>query len=245
MMREEGYNSLSDLIDAVLCKSNPELNQRVLLALTTNETSFYRDLAPFELLRQKILPRLIAAREQSKSLTVWSAACSTGQEPYSLVMLIRESFPELANWRVSILASDLNPQVVERGRQGIYSSLEVNRGLPAPLLVKYFTQNGDLFTIKPEIRSMVNFFEQNLISSWNVPQIDLLFMRNVLIYFDTETKRQLFERIRGVLAPDGCVFLGTAESPYRLVEGFVKEEGAANIYRLDPTIKPGVTEVSR
>jgi chemotaxis protein methyltransferase CheR len=234
LMRDEGYNSLSDMIDAVLRRSNPALNQRVLLALTTNETSFFRDIGPFELLRSKLLPPMLAARSQSRALTAWSAACSTGQEPYSIAMMLCDSFPEVESWRLSILASDLNPQVVERGRQGVYSVLEVNRGLPEKLKEKYFTKHGELFTISERLRSMVRFFEQNLISNWSVPQVDLLFMRNVLIYFDTETKRALFERIRGVLAPDGYLFLGTAESPYRIVEGFLKVEGAGNIYRLDP-----------
>ncbi|MFO0416492.1 MAG: CheR family methyltransferase [Pseudomonadota bacterium] len=232
LMREEGFNTLSDMIDTVLRRSNPALNQKVLLALTTNETSFFRDLAPFELLRTKLLPPILAARAQSRSLTVWSAACSTGQEPYSIAIMLRDSFPELESWKVSILASDLNPQVVEKGRRGVYSSIEVNRGLPAELLVKYFTQKGDLFSISDQVRSMVTFFEQNLISNWSVPQVDLLFMRNVLIYFDTETKKALFEKIKEVLAPDGYLFLGTAESPYRIVEGFARVEGAGNIYKL-------------
>ena len=231
LMRQEGFSTLSDLIDVVLKKTNPTLNQKVLLALTTNETSFFRDLAPFELLKTKLLPDLLAKRAATKSITAWCAACSTGQEPYSLAMLMRQSFPQLADWNVKILASDLNPNVVAKAKKGVYTALEVNRGLPAPMLVKFFSQHGDLFFINDDLKSCINFFEQNLITSWKIPQVDILFMRNVLIYFDTDTKKQLFEKIKGVLAPDGYLFLGTAESPYRIAEGFSKVEGGANIYR--------------
>jgi chemotaxis protein methyltransferase CheR len=232
LMREEGYSTLSDLIEMVLRKSNPTLNQKVLLALTTNETSFFRDLAPFELLKSKLIPDLLTKRATTKNLTVWCAACSTGQEPYSLAMLMRQSFPQLVDWTVKILASDLNPHVVARAKKGVYTSLEVNRGLPAPMLVKFFTQHGDLFFINDDVKAWIAFFEQNLIASWNIPRVDILFMRNVLIYFDTETKRRLFEKIKSVLAPDGYLFLGTAESPYRIVEGFSKVDGGMNIYSL-------------
>jgi chemotaxis protein methyltransferase CheR len=231
LMREEGFATLSDLIEVVLRKSNPNLNQKVLLALTTNETSFFRDLAPFELLRTKLLPDLLGKRVANKSITVWCAACSTGQEPYSLAMLMKHSFPQLADWNVKILATDLNPNVVAKARKGVYTALEVNRGLPAPMLVKFFTQHGDLFFINDDLKSWISFSEHNLIAPWSIPQVDVLFMRNVLIYFDTETKKQLFEKIKGVLAPDGYLFLGTAESPYRIVDGFSKVEGGANIYQ--------------
>lgn len=231
LMREEGFPSLGDLIQAVLQKSNPLLNKKVLLALTTNETSFFRDLAPFELLKTSIVPELIKSRAQTKALTIWSAACSTGQEPYSLAITLKDNFPELDTWKVKILASDLNPDVVARARQGTYSALEVNRGLPIQLLIKHFTQRGEEFHINDAIKGWISFFEQNLIAPWPATQVDVLFMRNVLIYFDTETKRQLFEKVKTILAPDGYLFLGTAETPYRIVEGFEKVTGAANVYR--------------
>lgn len=237
LMREEGFMTLSELIDAVLQRSNPLLNKKVLLALTTNETSFFRDLAPFELLRTTLIPELIKARQGTKSLAVWSAACSTGQEPYSLAILLKEHFPELASWKVSIRASDLNPSVVDKAREGVYTSLEVNRGLPVQLLLKYFSQSGDNFSVNSELKAMLSFFEQNLISPWPPGQVDILFMRNVLIYFDTDTKRQLFEKVKTVLAPDGYLFLGTAETPYRISEGFSKVAGAANVYRREELAK--------
>jgi chemotaxis protein methyltransferase CheR len=222
------------MIDEVLRRSNPPLNQKVLLALTTNETSFFRDLSAFEFFKATVMPELIKNREQTKGLTIWSAACSTGQEPYSLALSIKEHFPQLENWKVQILASDLNPRIVRKAEQGTYTSLEVNRGLPIQLLVKYFTQSGDTYHISPEIKKRVSFFEQNLIAPWPTTPVDILFMRNVLIYFDTETKRQIFEKIKTVLAPDGYLFLGVAETPYRIVEGFTKVTGSTNVYRKEP-----------
>jgi chemotaxis protein methyltransferase CheR len=203
----------------------------VLLALTTNETSFFRDLSAFEFFKSTAMVEIIKNRAQARSLTIWSAACSTGQEPYSLALSLKESFPQLEDWKVQILASDLNPRIVRKAEQGTYTSLEVNRGLPIQLLVKYFTQSGDNYHLSPEIKKRVTFFEQNLISPWPTTPVDILFMRNVLIYFDTETKRQIFEKIKTVLAPDGYLFLGVAETPYRIVEGFKKVAGSTNVYQ--------------
>ena len=228
---EEGFGDLSEMIDVVLRRSNAPLNQKVLLALTTNETSFFRDLSAFEFFKSTAMVEIIKNRAQPKSLTIWSAACSTGQEPYSLALSLKENFPQLEDWKVQILASDLNPRIVRKAEQGTYTSLEVNRGLPIQLLVKYFTQSGDNYHLSPEIKERVTFFEQNLISPWPTTPVDMLFMRNVLIYFDTETKRQIFEKIKTVLAPDGYLFLGVAETPYRIVEGFKKVAGSTNVYQ--------------
>jgi chemotaxis protein methyltransferase CheR len=229
--REEGFTSLSEMIDAVLTRSNLCLTKKVLLALTTNETSFFRDVAAFELFKTTAMVDLIRKRAHTKALTIWSAACSTGQEPYSIALSIKENFPELENWNVRILASDLNSKILKNAEEGSYTSLEVNRGLPIQLLVKHFSQNGDRYQLSADIRKRVSFFEQNLIASWPTTPVDILFMRNVLIYFDTETKRQIFEKIKTALVPDGYLFLGVAETPYRIVEGFTKVTGSTNIYR--------------
>jgi chemotaxis protein methyltransferase CheR len=231
LAHEEGFANLSEMIDVVLRRSNLPLNQKVLLALTTNETSFFRDLSAFEFFKTTAVVDLITSRAQTKSLTIWSAACSTGQEPYSIALSLKENFPQLEDWNVRILASDLNPKIVHKARQGTYTSLEVNRGLPIQLLVNYFTQSGDNYHIAPDIKKRVSFFEQNLIAPWPTTPVDILFMRNVLIYFDTETKRQIFEKIKTVLAPDGYLFLGVAETPYRIIEGFKKVTGSTNVYR--------------
>lgn len=231
LAHDEGFGSLGEMIDLVLRRSNPSLNQKVLLALTTNETSFFRDLSAFEFLKTSVLPDMIQNRISTKSLTIWSAACSTGQEPYSIAMSMAENFPELNQWNVRVMASDLNPKIVKKAAQGMYTSLEVNRGLPIQLLVKYFTQDSDTYHLRPEIKDKVSFFEQNLIGTWPTTPVDILFMRNVLIYFDTETKRQIFEKVKTVLAPDGYLFLGVAETPYRITEGFKKVTGSTNVYK--------------
>jgi chemotaxis protein methyltransferase CheR len=232
LAREEGFQSLSDLVDAVLTTHNPQLKAKVLLALTTNETSFFRDLAPFEALKKTIIPELLERRAATKSLTVWSAACSAGQEPYSLAMMLFDTFPALTQWRVMIQASDLNPQVVAKATLGVYSSNEVNRGLPVQYLLKYFEQNGSNFVIKESLRKAITFFPLNLLHQWPTTPIDVLFLRNVLIYFDVETKRQMFDKVYSVLAPDGYLFLGTAETPYRIHDGFTRQTvGTAVVYK--------------
>lgn len=239
LAHDEGFGSLGEMIDLVLRRSNPSLNQKVLLALTTNETSFFRDLSAYEFLKSTALPEIIKSRAATKSLTIWSAACSTGQEPYSIALSMAENFPEISQWNVRVLASDLNPKIVKKAVQGMYTSLEVNRGLPIQLLVKYFTQDGDTYHLRPEIKDKVSFFEQNLIGTWPTTPVDILFMRNVLIYFDTETKRQIFEKVKSVLAPDGYLFLGVAETPYRITEGFTKVTPTTNVYKKEalPEIK--------
>jgi chemotaxis protein methyltransferase CheR len=232
LAREEGFESLSALVDAVLTRHHPELRKKVLLALTTNETSFFRDLAPFNALKTVIIPELMKLRASQKALSLWSAACSTGQEPYSLAMLLADSFPSLSTWKVCIHASDLNPIVVNRAQEGLYSSLEVNRGLPIQMLVKFFEQVGADYAVKPDIKKLVSFFPLNLLNAWPTVPIDILFLRNVLIYFDTETKKQMFEKVHQVLAPDGYLFLGTAETPYRIHEGFTRVSvGTATAYK--------------
>lgn len=232
LAREEGFQSLSDLVDAVLTTHNPDLKKKVLLALTTNETSFFRDLAPFDALKKTIIPELMQARAPTKTLTLWSAACSAGQEPYSLAMLLFDTFPVLAQWKVTIQASDLNPQVVTKAREGVYTSIEVNRGLPVQYLIKYFEQTGSQFLVKEQLRKAINFFPLNLLHQWPTTPVDVLFLRNVLIYFDVETKRQMFDKVYSVLAPDGYLFLGTAETPYRIHDGFTRVMvGSAVVYK--------------
>jgi chemotaxis protein methyltransferase CheR len=232
VMRDEGFNDLAALLSKVLQRSDPTLNQKVFMALTTNETSFFRDLAPFEFLKKEAIPELMKSRAATKKLTIWSAACSTGQEPYSLAILLQDTFPELASWKVSILASDLNPSVVSKASEGIYTSLEINRGLPIQLLLKYFSQKNETFLINTGVKQMVRFFDLNLLATWPKETVDVLFLRNVLIYFDVETKKAIFEKVKKVLAPDGYLFLGTAETPFRIAEGFVRVEGVNNVFRL-------------
>jgi chemotaxis protein methyltransferase CheR len=186
---------------------------KVIDALTTNETLFFRDFHPFETLRKVLVPELMQKRAAAKQLTIWCGACSTGQEPYSIAMLLREHFPMLKDWRVSILATDLSPRVLKQAQEGSFSQLEVNRGLSASYLVKYFTKEGDRWRIKDEIRKLITFKSMNLIQPWPVmTPFDLVFLRNVMIYFDVPTKKTILKRIRGCLLPHGYLFLGSAET---------------------------------
>lgn len=218
LAEQEGYPSLADFIGKLRSETIINgLHHKSIDALTTNETSFFRDFHPFEALRKEILPKLIAQRAGLRQLTIWSAACSTGQEPYSLAMLLQEHFPQLAGWKVAIIATDLSPTVLKTASEGHYSQFEVNRGLPASYLVKYFTKQGDRWLIKPELKQNIEFKAMNLVQPWPIlPPFDLVFIRNVMIYFDVDTKKTILKRIRNCLLPHGYLFLGTAETTVNL-----------------------------
>jgi chemotaxis protein methyltransferase CheR len=221
LVRELGLGSIGALVAKLRQPAAGPLAERVTEAMTTNETSFFRDVAPFQALRSTVLPAVIKARAAQRRLRIWCCASSSGQEPYSIAMTIADAFPELRAWDVQILATDLSPAMVERGRSGLYKALEVNRGLPAPLLVKYFTKLGVDYQLQPEIRSMVEFSELNLIGAWpTFPTFDIVFLRNVLIYFDVDTKRAIIGRVKRLLAPDGFLFLGAAETTMNIDAGF-------------------------
>ena len=207
--------------------------------MTTNETSFFRDLRPFEALRKDVLPPLLAARAERKSLVIWSAACSSGQEPYTIAILLREHFPQLRDWNVQIIASDLSRQMLDRAERGEYSQLEVNRGLPAALLIKYFQKSGLYWRIKPEIARLVRFVPINLIGPWPpLGVLDIVFLRNVMIYFSPEAKRQILPKIRRQLAADGTLILGGAETTLGIDDGWERfNHGKAATYRLVPNRK--------
>jgi len=222
LARQEGFPSLQQLIAGLQTSSSfASLHRKVVQAMTTNETSFFRDLRPFEVLRTHVLPELLAKAADPK-LNFWCAAASTGQEPYSLAMLLREAVPlQLSTWNVRVIASDLSSEVLARALQGRYTQFEVSRGLPPRLRVKYFEQDGNEWQIRPDIRRMVEFREMNLTESWGaLPPLDVIFMRNVLIYFDLDTKRSIFAKVRQVLKPGGFLFLGSSETTLNLDDGF-------------------------
>jgi len=213
LARESGLASIDDLVERVRADERGALCQEVVEAMTTNETSFFRDVHPFESLRKHVLPELIQARAATRTLRIWCGAASTGQEPYSIAMTIAEHFPELQSWTVQILGTDLNGAVLERARSGRYRQLEVNRGLPAPMLVRHFERHGADWQLKERIRRMVTFQQVNLLDRWPIfGEQDIVFLRNVLIYFDLPTKRTILGRLREVLPEDGALFLGGAET---------------------------------
>ena len=218
--RKAGAQSLSDLVGK-LKGANERLIVDVVEAMTTNESFFFRDKIPFEHFRDVIMPALLAARAKERRLRIWCAAASTGQEPYSLAMTLREMKSRIAGWRVEILATDLSTEVLEKAKAGVYSQFEVQRGLPIQMLVKNFTQIGETWQIAPEIRAMVQYRPLNLLADFaHLGAFDAVFCRNVLIYFDQATKVGVLNRIGRLLASDGYLILGAAETVVGLTEAF-------------------------
>lgn len=211
-------NSVPEFIN-LLRKTEPSnpLHSKVLDALTTNETYFYRDIAPFDALRETIIPKLIAERAAQRSLSFWSAASSTGQEAYSLAMMLRENFPQLADWSIQIIGTDLCSTVLVQARAGAYNEFEINRGLSPALIKKYFTQEGKVWSANAELRRMVDFRPMNLIEPWpRFPLFDVVLMRNVMIYFDVPTKQSILRNLLGTLQPKGSLLLGSSETTINL-----------------------------
>lgn len=234
LAREEGFADAAGLIDAVRReRGRGPLTAKVVEAMTTNETMFFRDSRPFDTLRDHVLPELIEARRAGRALTVWSLACSTGQEPYSLAMLLREHFPQLATWRCRIIAADLSTEVLAKAASGVYNQLEVNRGLPAPMLMRYFDRQGTNFRVKADIRGMVDFRPVNLAERLLLsPRPDVVFLRNVMIYFDVSTRLRILREVAAQMAPDGCLFLGAGETTLGLDVPFERvEAGRTTCFR--------------
>jgi chemotaxis protein methyltransferase CheR len=234
LARQHGLSSVAALVADMREPSAERLRVAVVEAMTTNETSWYRDVHPFAVFTQHVLPEVMASR-RDRRLNIWSAACSTGQEPYTIAMSVLDN-PALADWHVSVIASDLSEEVLAKARAGKYTQLETNRGLPAAALVKYFERSGLDWQIKPVVRNLVQFRQLNLGQPLpHMPQLDVVFLRNVLIYFDTEMKQQVLRRIRQALRPGGFLFLGAAETTLGLDESFTRVQyGPVMVYRNDP-----------
>ncbi|MGZ4814254.1 MAG: CheR family methyltransferase [Terriglobales bacterium] len=231
LVEQEGFDSIQQLLQALRSNSFDGLQKRVVNAMTNNETWFFRDLLPFQALQKVVIPALLSARASERRLRIWCAACSTGQEPYSITMLLREHFPELSNWDVHLLATDISTSVLERAQRGHYSQLEINRGLPAPMLTRYFTRVGLDWVISDELRRRIDYRSFNLAEPWReFPSCDVIFVRNILIYFDVETKKQIFARIRRSLRPDGYMFLGGAETTLNLDNNFERVQYEKTAY---------------
>jgi chemotaxis protein methyltransferase CheR len=225
LVQQLGAGSISNLVAQLQSQPNYLLQSQIVEALVTAETSFFRDHHPFDALRKSVIPELIKVRSSERSLKIWCAASSSGQEPYSLAMLIREHFPELATWQVSILATDISKDILTRAREGKFSQIEVNRGLPAALLVKHFQQEGTSWRLNENIRNMIEFREMNLAQSWPVlPRFDLILIRNVMIYFEVETKKRILGRISRLLRPDSFLLLGSAETTFSIDDSFRRVE---------------------
>ncbi len=220
LARKAGIATLGELVSK-LKANNERMIVDVVEAMTTNESFFYRDKVPFDHFKDVIMPSLLAARARERRIRIWCAAASTGQEPYSLAMCLKEMKDKVAGWRLDIIATDLSTEVLEKAKAGVYSQFEVQRGLPIQMLVKYFTQIGDTWQISPEIRAMVQYKPLNLLADFaHLGNFDVVFCRNVLIYFDQETKIGVLNRIARMLEGDGFLVLGAAETVVGLTEAF-------------------------
>ena len=217
LVYSEGVRDIDELAYRLRDDHSGPLHRKVLDAMTNNETWFFRDLYPFEALKGAILPQIISRGDGAKSLSIWSAACSSVQEIYSVAMLLRENFPSLLNWNLTLRGTDISEAILQRARTGLYSQLEVNRGLPAILLARYFQQVGREWQLKRNVLEMASFHSLNLSSPFpSVGQFDVVFLRNVLIYFSLGVRREILARIRRVLRPGGVLFLGAAETTLNL-----------------------------
>lgn len=213
LARSDGYADTTEMIGRARIAPTGPIGDRIVDAMTTNETSFFRDRTPFDALRDSVLPELIEARQSTRRLIIWCAASSSGQEPYSIAMMLRDRFPELDSWSVQILATDISPTMIAKASSATYSQLEVGRGLPAPYLVRYFDQDGTRWRLRSHVRDLVTFREYNLTGAWPpIPSADIIFLRNVLIYFDAESKRTILRHVEKMLPSDGALFLGAGES---------------------------------
>jgi chemotaxis protein methyltransferase CheR len=245
LARRVDLSGIAELVAKI--KSGAEaLTSEVVEAMTTNETFFFRDKIPFDHLRQTVLPELLQARASRRSLRIWCAASSTGQEPYSIAMCIKE-FAGLAGWRIEIAATDLSQGVLEKSKAGIFSQFEVQRGLPIQMLVKYFTQTGELWQLNADIRAMVQHRQLNLLQDFShLGTFDVIFCRNVLIYFDQDTKTNVFGRLAKALEPDGVLVLGAAESVVGISDAFKADSERRGLYcpNAARTARAGVTAMS-
>jgi chemotaxis protein methyltransferase CheR len=229
--RKHGMKSLDEVVTALRTRSETELLREVVEAMTTNESFFFRDIKPFDQFRNFVLPQLLKSRAAKRSIRIWSAACSSGQEPYTLAMILNEEKAKLAGWTVDIVATDLSTEILEKAQAGAYSQFEVQRGLPIQLLIKYFKQQGDRWQIDPALRAMVKFRCLNLLEDFTgLGAFDVVFCRNVLIYFDQPTKTAVLERIARMLPQDGFLYLGGAETVIGITEKFQPLADQRGIY---------------
>lgn len=228
--RAHNLDGLEALVDTVRRTKDPKLIEEITDAMTTNESFFFRDNTPFDILKKNVLP-ILEKKRTSRTLKIWCAAASSGQEPYSIAMILKEQMPKWENWNIDIYGTDISRKILEKAREGRYSQFEVQRGLPVQMMIKYFDQRGDGWYIGDEIRKMVRYEYMNLLDTFGVlPQFDIVFCRNVLIYFDPETKADTLAKIRKVMRDDGALFLGAAETVLGISKEFRPVKGQRGIY---------------
>jgi chemotaxis protein methyltransferase CheR len=232
--REAGTDTIAGLVQQLRREPGAGLRDQVVEAMTTNETSFFRDVHPFTALADTVLPEVVEARRAHRRIDVWCAAASSGQEPYSVAMLLDELLGAEPGWQLRVLASDLSQRMLDRTQLGVYSQLEVNRGLPVQRLLRHFEREGHQWRAKENLRSMIRTQALNLDGPWPaMPTMDVVLLRNALIYFDVPTKKRVLAKVRHVLRPDGYLFLGGAETTLGLDDSYERVQvGRAPAYRL-------------
>ncbi len=238
--RRAGLRDLGELVRNLRSAGSPALAEQVVEAMTTNESFFFRDKIPFEQFREIIMPELIATRASRRHIRIWCAAAASGQEPYSLAMILKEMSHRISGWRIEIVATDISNDVLQKARSGIYSQFEVQRGLPIALLVKYFGQIGNSWQIAPSLREMVQFRQLNLIEDFaHLGTFDVVFCRNVLLYFDQKTKGRVLDRVAEAMEGDGYVVLGAAETVIGLTDRFQSVAHGRGLYTPRPAARDG------
>lgn len=231
--RKLGVDDVDALVREVRAKKDPATITEIVEAMTTNESFFFRDIKPFDLFRDHVLPHLLETRAAKKSFRIWCAAASSGQEPYSIVMTLMEQAAKLAGWRYEIIGTDISRNILAKAEEGVYSQFEVQRGMPITLLVKYFDQVGDKWRIKDEVRKPVTFKYFNLLEDpTSLGHFDVVFCRNVLIYFDQKTKGEVLARVAKLMPADGMLFLGGAETVLGVSDDFKPIPGQRGVYGL-------------
>ena len=244
LARQLGVTTVSEFVNRAQTRPEPETLGRIVDALTTNETSFFRDGEPFNQLVTTVLPDLTSRRAANRNLKIWSAACSSGQEPYTLAMVLQDALP--VGWSFDIVGTDISTEMLRRAEAGQYSQLEVNRGLPATLLVRHFERTGANWKVSPALRKSISFKRLNLAAPFPaLGPFDIVFIRNVLIYFDVETKRSVLQRVANTLRPDGWLFLGSAETTIGIDDRFERVvAGRTSAYRLRSAPKTVTTSAA-
>lgn len=232
--KAHGFTSLSELSKILIGPGRKEtVVKEVVEAMTTNETSFFRDTHPFEVFEKVVMDYILKKKTTNRTIRIWSAAASSGQEPYTLAIVLKEMADKLVGWNVEIMATDISDDILDKAKTGIYSQFEVQRGLPTKLMLRYFEQNNDTWRIRDEIRQMVKFSNFNLLKDMApLGTFDIVFCRNVLIYFNDEKKRDVLTRISQRLTPEGFLFLGGAETVLGITDIFEPAKGQRGLYIL-------------
>ena len=239
---KRGLETLDDLINEVRLKRKEDLLVEITEAMTTNESFFFRDNKPFDLFKGSVLPHLLQSRASRKRIRIWCAAASTGQEPYSLAIILKEMEAKLPGWNIEIIGTDISQEVLDKAKVGLFSQFEVQRGLPIQLLIKYFNQVGEMWQISDDIKNMVSYRKFNLLDPYTLlGQFDVIYCRNVLIYFDQQTKSEVLEKMRKLIPDDGTLFLGAAETVLGITDKFKPVKGQRGLYSTS-TASPEVIE---